>query len=188
METKSEKRWFLRCRGCLSVMATHAERPDPGIRCSACEGTIEVMGMVRQERLTQTAVRCACDLRCTMAMGPNCDCQCGGKNHGSQITVTVVKDLGGVPRITPVNPEKARRVYGEWLQAKRQAEERVLRHFPSIPAYRRRETRPGTFDSLQGMRGDRYLNAISKAEGLKTHHARLKALAALQKRLSESAR
>jgi len=24
-----------------------------------------------------------CDSRCTNAVGPNCDCSCGGKNHGS---------------------------------------------------------------------------------------------------------
>jgi hypothetical protein len=25
-----------------------------------------------------------CDARCTSARGHNCECQCGGKNHGSQ--------------------------------------------------------------------------------------------------------
>ncbi len=188
MEVKSEKRWFLRCRGCLSVMATHAERPASGIRCAACEGSIEVMGVVRQERLTQTVVRCPCDLRCTMAAGPDCNCQCGGKNHGSQITVTVVVDKGGIPRISPVNPERARRIYREWQQAKKKAEDRVHLHFPSIKAWRQQLTRPGSFESAQGMRGDRFLNAISRADSLKSHHARIKALENLQKQLTAGAR
>lgn len=25
---------------------------------------------------------CPCDRRCTHAVGPDCDCQCGGLNHG----------------------------------------------------------------------------------------------------------
>ncbi len=188
METKSEKKWFLRCRGCLSVMATQAERPASGMRCSACEGAIEVMGMVRQQRIVRIEDHCPCDDRCTMAAGPHCDCQCGGKNHGSKIVVQVVVDVGGIPRITPVNPEKARRVYGEWLLAKKKAEDRVHLHFPSIAAWRHRETSPGSFESTQGQRGDRYLSAISRAGGLKTHHARLKALDSLQKQLTAAAR
>jgi hypothetical protein len=32
---------------------------------------------------TNPAVKC--DGRCTHAKGPNCDCSCGGKNHGSQL-------------------------------------------------------------------------------------------------------
>ena len=185
METIAEKRWFLRCRGCLSVMATNAVRPASGIRCSACGDSIEVMGMVKQERLVQTAVRCPCDLRCTMAAGPDCNCQCGGKNHGSQITVAVVVDKGGIPKITPVNPEKARRVYGEWIQAKNMAEERILRHYPSA-AHQGQVA--DAFNKSQALRRRLLMDAVSRAGILKTHHGRLKALAAIQERISKAAR
>lgn len=29
-----------------------------------------------------TGEQCRCDARCYDAKGPNCDCCCGGKNHG----------------------------------------------------------------------------------------------------------
>lgn len=35
-----------------------------------------------------------CDARCTGAKGPNCECSCGGKNHGNDFMVGVTADLG----------------------------------------------------------------------------------------------
>lgn len=55
------------------------------------------MGRIHQTRLVKTEERCPCDARCTNAEGPNCDCQCGGVNHGTQALVTITVDAGPVP-------------------------------------------------------------------------------------------
>lgn len=57
-----------------------------------------VMGKVgSKNRLMETEERCKCDARCTNARGPNCECSCGGANHGSNKVVTVQRDVGPVP-------------------------------------------------------------------------------------------
>ena len=35
------------------------------------------------DRIKGRTTEHVCDSRCTHAKGPNCDCSCGGKNHGS---------------------------------------------------------------------------------------------------------
>ena len=56
------------------------------------------MGEVKGPRLTQPEDRCPCDRRCTNATGPNCECSCGGVNHGSGRLVSVDVDCGPVPQ------------------------------------------------------------------------------------------
>jgi len=41
--------------------------------------TVEVAGVVREDR--------ACDGRCLAATGPNCECSCGGANHGAMWSI-----------------------------------------------------------------------------------------------------
>ena len=55
---------------------------------------MEYMGRVAGERLAKDEIRCACDFRCIDALGPKCDCSCGGKNHGSGKVVVVTVDAG----------------------------------------------------------------------------------------------
>lgn len=57
------------------------------------------IGPTRYGRLLTPEERAPCDGRCTNARGPNCDCRCGGVNHGSQRVVTVWRcaDAGRVP-------------------------------------------------------------------------------------------
>lgn len=58
-----------------------------------------VMGRVEKKRLVNAAMRCPCDGRCTGATGPNCECSCGGVNHGTGRLIAVEIDAGGVPRL-----------------------------------------------------------------------------------------
>lgn len=57
------------------------------------------VGRTRAGRLLTPEERSPCDGRCTNARGPNCDCRCGGANHGSRRVVTVWRcaDAGRVP-------------------------------------------------------------------------------------------
>src|SRR5688572_14840449 len=111
-------RWFVRCRLCLSIAAIDAiSLPKGEIQCSACTGPIEIMGRVKDTRLVMDAKVCACDGRCTHAKGPNCDCSCGGKNHGTGALVSITVDMGAVPRINIKPTEKALAVAKEFREA-----------------------------------------------------------------------
>ena len=186
METQI-KRFFLRCRGCLSIMAVQADRPPASMRCAACQGAIEIMGQVRYQRIVKMEEHSACDLRCTMASGPSCDCQCGGKNHGSQIMVTVARDVGGIPRLTPPNPEKAIRIHGEWLRALSDTKARITKHFPQYLDFKAGRHVQG-FDLAQAQRGERYMGQLLQAQNLKTHHARLSLARKINEKITDGAR
>lgn len=80
-------RTYYRCRDCLSAFTL--DQPYPaGARC-VCGGTPERMGVVCGNAYGDVDKACPCDARCTHAIGPNCDCQCGGKNHGSGVAAWV---------------------------------------------------------------------------------------------------
>jgi len=86
-------RHFYKCPLCLCVAAVDSEHAQ-AITCGYCQNPMEHMGRVQRERLVKDEIRCACDFRCIDAVGPKCDCQCGGKNHGSGKVVHVTVDAG----------------------------------------------------------------------------------------------
>lgn len=187
MSDATRKRFFLRCRGCLSIMAVQDSPPPASARCEACNGGIEVMGQVRYQRIIRMEDHTPCDARCTMASGPSCACQCGGKNHGSQIMVSAAVDVGGIPRVTPPNPEKSRRVHQEWLQAAHATRQRVGRHFPQYLDQQAGKPLQG-LGLAQAKRGESFIAEVLQAGNLKTHHGRLQALQKINDRLTEGAR
>ena len=94
---KKVNRWYWKCRDCLGVGAVNESLPN-GCRCGACGGEMWCMGQVMgTSRIGHTETRCACDARCTAAPGPNCDCRCGGENHGTGAVVQVDVVTGSVP-------------------------------------------------------------------------------------------
>jgi hypothetical protein len=105
-------RWYVRCRDCLAVAAVE-EDPHYGWLCG-CGGELEIMGQVHRDRLVRPSYEVPCDGRCTGAVGPSCDCQCGGANHGSGRVVLVIRDAGAVPRLRAGDPAVAE----EWRAAK----------------------------------------------------------------------
>ena len=92
----NKSRHFWKCPLCLTVAATEGDSVSR-LDCGHCLIQMTYMGRVSQSRLTRTEERCACDARCTNAVGPSCDCQCGGVNHGTKAVVTVTVDAGPVP-------------------------------------------------------------------------------------------
>lgn len=48
------------------------------IACPSCQATVDVKAI----RGTYSD-RKRCGVRCTSAIGPSCDCQCSGENHGA---------------------------------------------------------------------------------------------------------
>lgn len=101
------RRFLLRCnaKGCKTVRAfdcplrneQHWTRGYIGTPGSATSYTVQVpmthyipdLHCITHRRpLGARAIKgsvtdCPCDGRCTSAKGPNCDCSCGGANHGA---------------------------------------------------------------------------------------------------------
>lgn len=93
-----------RCCDCLDVFFT--VESAKGASCGACGGAVEFMGRVVGARLTEIRQECPCDERCTGAVGPQCNCSCGGANHGDGRLVEVVRDIGPAPKLRGQrNPE-----------------------------------------------------------------------------------
>jgi len=148
-----------RCSGCLDVVFASESCRD-GVACGACGGGLEFLGRVTGDRLTATVEQCACDGRCTGAVGPQCSCQCGGVNHGTGRLVEVVRDLGAVPRLTGQRGvAHLVAVAAEWLTVVGAARSALA----ALPEWER----------------CRYVSRLSAARELRTQKARLAAIAKL---------
>lgn len=192
------RRWFVRCLDCFSVYALDMDRVPEGHRTlsdgrrvycvqaeCACGGAVEVMGFVRrseEQRLLAEEQRCPCDQRCTGARGPICDCPCGGQNHGSHALVTIVKDVGPVPRLSGDPDAAALAVAAEWREGLAKALATIeTRHAPVLEAKRAGRYYPG-YGAYLALRADQV--RVVKARKARTHRARM---GWLQKVLAEPA-
>jgi hypothetical protein len=153
MPTETTSRWFYRCNGCLSVVASEELLHAP--TCSACGKT---------------------------ARGPNCGCVCGGKNHGSHMTVTVRKDLGAIPQLVVVEQGKALARVAELdaLWARYRALDAL--RYGYIPEDGRWLPRD-EFMSLVERRNLR--REFNRCAGLKVHSARVRGMVAVLARLGD---
>lgn len=175
-------RWYYRCLDCLTVSAANEHLPAGWDRaqnrrvypkCGACGGDIEEMGRVEGDRLAKPETHCACDARCTHATGPNCDCRCGGENHGTGAVVEVSRDCGPVPVLR--NPST--------IRAKAEAEEyrnALAAVWAQIERYNRlREQSPrGWLAEKDYSEHCRLCHLYHKARALRTHKNRMKVLRA----------
>lgn len=111
-------RYYYRCPTCLSTIT--AEQRFPEAQC-VCGGKLRLLGPVTDEgHWLREELRPKCDGRCISALGPRCDCQCHGQNHGRGLEGTVVVRLDGGPVVLkPVDAEEARRRADEYREAKR---------------------------------------------------------------------
>lgn len=116
------KRYYYRCPICLSVQALEIEDLIK-VKCSICNIEMKSMGFVHEESLVEVELRSPCDLRCTQAFGPKCDCKCQGKNHGSFLIVETIKVVGDIPKI-PIRDPFAYFRRKEFLEASERAEKR----------------------------------------------------------------
>jgi len=88
---------YYRCNVCLKPLT--AEARHQVITCHICEGKAVYLGRAGAgNHLLQDREKCPCDLRCTNAIGPNCDCKCGGLNHGTGLIVEVTETVGTIPK------------------------------------------------------------------------------------------
>ncbi len=93
-------RHFLKCSFCERPMSVNIEKPEElqfilKQACPLCgELALRYMGRVQQTNLVKTGVKSACDLRCTNAIGPKCDCICTHENHGTHRLIVFDKVVG----------------------------------------------------------------------------------------------
>ena len=192
---------YFKCDLCLTPMAAHIEVRLPSTsnsygvvrgsryeelaqadaiqyasaaRCT-CGGTVSLMGLVgkfKGSRLVATTLECPCSEKCASAVGPSCNCACGGEFHGTNAVVVVTVDAGGVPTLHA--PKAAAAIAAEFLAVEAAARARLAaRHAKAIEL-----RRAGTFlpeDMYFGWEADRA--ALARARGLRTHRGRTKALA-----------
>lgn len=79
--------WITKCRNGHARRWTDAQRADAvapwdhskhgGTACPVCDVCVKFAPI--RVRVTRTD----CGPRCTSAMGPSCDCTCGGANHAA---------------------------------------------------------------------------------------------------------
>jgi hypothetical protein len=124
-------RHFYRCVDCLTIAVT-LEQIEPTrdargyphwAECAGCGGSIEYLGPVnKHHQIFHTELQTPCDGRCTGAIGPSCDCQCGGENHGTGALVEVVVRVDRLPVVmTPANAAGKAKEYREVVAAFRDA-------------------------------------------------------------------
>ena len=175
-DTTSTKLHFYRCRKCLATMTL--PKTVSGAECGICQGRLEYLGKVTGAKWSATEQRCACDERCTSATGPNCECSCGGKNHGTgQLAdVTVVTATGKV-RVTPTRDiEKHQQIAAEYEAALQAAEARLTAKFGAdLAYYNQRVYLP--YNTWRVI--DLNIAAIQKAKTTKVAALRLKKLSAI---------
>lgn len=93
-------RHFVKCSYCERPLSVNVEtREELGFileqACPLCsEKALRYMGRVQQTHLVRDVVKSACDLRCTNAVGPKCDCVCVNANHGTHRLVIFNKVVG----------------------------------------------------------------------------------------------
>jgi hypothetical protein len=126
----------------------------------------KVIGLNKYGRLEQA---CACDARCTHASGPNCDCSCGGENHGKGTLVEIVIIDGTVRVTTPCEAKEAQRG-NEWREAVAAAKARLeAKHGTSLDCIKRGIRIPYDLWS----EANNANNAFFRIQGSKIHKTRM---------------
>jgi len=179
-------RHFYRCADCLSVVAAETKIQPVQVppsyyysfgECGACGGAIEYMGEVRRDHLARTELRVPCDARCTGALGPHCECQCGGENHGSNRLVEVVVETGELPKL--MVPPDARVKAETYRQLLERVQNAYRARYGRVTDWKRAGQYIGYEDYRLYCEGTRILRGIHAARELRTHAARNRKLNAI---------
>ena len=104
-------RHYHKCLGCLLPFVTDARRLPDGATCSVCGSQRfhhmgEVFKVSGQLVAGDAITDCKCDSKCTCATGPECDCHCGGENHGAGMAATFERLASGAVQVRMGVPAK----------------------------------------------------------------------------------
>lgn len=167
-----EKRYYYKCFDCLSPMVAE-ERQDNSAECF-CGGLLSYMGVVKQDGHVHNEYSATpCNTLCTDATGPNCNCSCGGKNHGVQQRADIRRDEDrGVAILTPPNKEKCIVVATEYRAAREAAWKRLEEQYGSDLTTTTKWLERPLWEAITDDKA-----AWRFAKNAKVHSARMKALA-----------
>jgi GNAT superfamily N-acetyltransferase len=182
MTPEAPKKYYLRCEDCLAVTVVIEDRTPKSLKCGACGGPIEVMGFVKREHLFKTELEVPCDVRCTNAKGPNCDCMCHGENHGSQLLVKVDRQVGKEPTVTPVDKESTIKRAEEYRALKTKAQDIIEKKYGAVM----KKKYAGEYISDELYWGhENAIKDIRRAKKARTHAGRIKILNSLIEELNK---
>lgn len=125
---------YFRCEDCLSAFTVkETDLPGHPRACEGvciCGGPIHYMGKVHETFYHREGEKAPCDKRCTNASGPQCNCRCNCKNHGTGKLVTVVVEEGKV-RVTTFDDASIERGH-EWRELQSAFRQEILRVWGSV--------------------------------------------------------
>jgi hypothetical protein len=111
---------YFRCNDCLTPVTVPGDAVTGDLVCGCGGESFEYLGRVSGYTWVRTEAICNCDGRCTQAIGPHCDCFCGGKNHGAGLAAWTEKvvDTGRVRFNARVSEAAAElgRIYREFIR------------------------------------------------------------------------
>lgn len=152
-------RLALRCVDCLAVGFAEGDWRSLVKGSCDCGGGLEMMGRVKGQAVLAARSECPCNSVCTHAKGPNCDCKCGGENHGTGRLIEWEERVGSAPIArfgAGLRTAKQERQRAEW----KEAEERASFAIELLRAAGRPDYWPGS--------------KLEKAREARTHASRMK--------------
>lgn len=171
-------RYFYRCDACLELAVIEGKQLRE-VQCD-CGGTLRFLGRTTPlgYGLFKVEQRCPCDARCTGATGPNCDCSCGGTNHGTKRLVGVLTSAGAIPRIADrASLEERLARVDLWKAELAAARERINERTGG--AYKRYLAGEYIASSTLYWKVEDFRKALNKAASAKTVNGRLNGLRAI---------
>jgi len=117
------ERYYYKCRDCLTPV-TLSETISKSKISLSCECGSSPKSMIYMGRVNgtgyviQTEVQCKCNEVCANAQGPNCNCACGGTNHGDGLAAYVEVDVVTGKVSAKSTPKDKAKAHAEWFRAK----------------------------------------------------------------------
>jgi hypothetical protein len=200
-------RAYWRCPDCLTVFCTDVPKPAPPTYpmpygynlptsvlylraftpiCAVCAVDVTPMGTVGPSGdVTLTSIKTVCDYSCQYALGPACDCHCGGMNHGDRLSrlIVVLETRGTRPVVSKLDPDgEAGKRAAEFKAAVEAAGPAIKARYPEIDRVLAakaagRWVPNEDFTMMLAWRRD--LKALDSAKTMKTHKARMAKLSKL---------
>lgn len=167
-------RWYYKCADCLEPVAIDEQYNT--LTCD-CGGNLRLMGKVTGDSWSLHQEQSACDYRCTDAAGPQCNCSCGGVNHGSHRVVSVLVAQGMVSVVPRSDLEVRKARTAEYRAAITAARNAMPESWRTAYQAKREGRWVPNFGDFLSARD--HLDAVNHAAGLKTHSGRMKALRAI---------
>ncbi len=199
--TVRKSRHFYRCNDCLGVAVTDERIPYgvmhgigpksyPDPLCATCGGKVEYMGETKytvggHEYALKHVIGYApaCDGKCISAVGPGCDCQCGGENHGTGRCVEVYEQ-SGVPAIK--TPDNGKVKADEYRALVAETKSAWSEKYGYVTKRKHAGEYVENFDLY--LDGQHWWKQIGKARTMRTHGGRNKRLQSLIQEFRNTAR